>query len=107
MTELVSNRLLVRANKIFYDTWRRKFVYLVAQGLARAVKIIFVKVWLFHESVGSHDALMGSIDLKLSLRWTTEAEMVTSLKFKITLHVRIVVYVIEDVLRRSASALDF
>lgn len=33
--------------------------------------------------------------------------MVTSLKFKVTFHVRIVVYVIEDVLRRSASAVDF
>ena len=67
MTELVSNRLFVRANKVFYDTWRRKFVYLVAQGLARAVKIIFVTVRLFHESVGSHDTLMGFVDLTLSL----------------------------------------
>ena len=66
MTKLVSNRLFVRANKVLDDTWRRKFVHLVAQGLVRAVKIIFFTVRLFHESVGSDDALMGFVDLALS-----------------------------------------
>ena len=100
VAELVFILLFVRANEVSYDTWSREFVYLITEGLARAIKIIFVRIRLFHESICSNDALVSSAFLAWSLCRTSEAEMVTNLKFKVALHV------IKVVLRRNNVALD-
>ena len=106
MTELVSNRLFVRANTVLDYTWGRKFVHLFTEGLAGTVKGIFVRVRLFHERVLFNDALVSFDFLALSLCRTAEAEMVANLKSNVAIHVRVVVHVIKDVLRRSATALN-